>query len=255
CTKLKRSPVSFFPHPSTMTTKPGTQGNMAASLLSRRAASLLGVSKLTSFVPALSECGLLQQVAGYNPRPLRLNLKDPYIPDKSSEKTPHWQKTEHYDRKVFARYGSASGLNPAMLWPSPAQLEEIIAEEKQWHPPLEETMERIAAKEKEIEAKRRAREQLIAANMAKMPKMIADWRKEKQDTKRKKKEEKAKKDRLLAEARERFGYALDPRSPKFLEMVAEIEKEEKKKRKLLKRRKKEEEQGLTSSAPAAAEST
>lgn len=87
--------------------------------------------------------------------------------------------------------------------------------------------------------------------MAKMPKMIADWRKEKREAKRKLKEDKAKKDRLLAEARERFGYALDPRSPKFQEMLADIEKEEKKKRKLLKRQKREEEQGLTSAAPAA----
>ncbi|XP_036445799.1 growth arrest and DNA damage-inducible proteins-interacting protein 1 [Colossoma macropomum] len=227
---------------------------MAASLLSRRAASLLSITTLKSFLPALSETGVLQQIAGYNPRPLRLNLKDPYIPDKSSEKTPEWQKTERYDRKVFARYGSASGVSPALLWPSPAQLEQIIAEEKQWHPTLEETLEKVAAKEKERAAKRLAREKLIAANMAKMPKMIADWRKEKQDMKRKKKEEKAKKERLLAEARERFGYALDPRSPKFLEMVAEIEKEERKKRKLLKRRKKEEEQGLAPSVPAVAES-
>lgn len=76
--------------------------------------------------------------------------------------------------------------------------------------------------------------------MAKMPKMIADWRKEKHEAKRKVKEEKARREKLLAEAKERFGYAVDPRSSKFLEMVAEIEKEEKKKRKLMKRRLREE---------------
>lgn len=80
--------------------------------------------------------------------------------------------------------------------------------------------------------------------MAKMPKMIADWKKQKKEVKQKQREEKIRRDKLLAEARERFGYALDPRSVKFKEMVAEIEKEEKKKRKLLKRRKREEEQGL-----------
>lgn len=95
------------------------------------------------------------------------------------------------------------------------------------------------------------REQLIAANMAKMPKMIADWRREKQEAKKKKREEKLKKERMLAEARERFGAAIDPRSPKFLEMVAELEKEEKKKRKLLKRKKKEEELAAPSSSAAA----
>lgn len=84
------------------------------------------------------------------------------------------------------------------------------------------------------------REKIIATNMAKMPKMIADWRREKHETKRKLKEEKTRRAKLLAEARERFGYAVDPRSPKFLEMVSEIEKEEKKKKKLMKRRLKEE---------------
>lgn len=76
--------------------------------------------------------------------------------------------------------------------------------------------------------------------MAKMPKMIADWRKEKREAKRKLKEEKTRRAKLLAEAKERFGHTVDPRSYKFLDMVAEIEKEEKKKKKLLKRRLKEE---------------
>ncbi|KAG7335064.1 hypothetical protein KOW79_001660 [Hemibagrus wyckioides] len=224
---------------------------MAASLLSRRGITLLGISSIKSFIPVVSGNNVIQLVAGYNPKPLRLNLKEAYIPDRNSEKTPEWQKTDKYERKLFARYGSASGVDPGKLWPTAAQLDELIQEEKQWHPPLEEMLKNIAAKEKEKADKRLAREKLIAENMAKMPKMIADWRKEKQEAKRKLKEDKAKKERLLAEARERFGYAIDPRSSKFQEMLAEIEKEEKKKRKLLKRRKREEEQGITPSAPAA----
>lgn len=95
------------------------------------------------------------------------------------------------------------------------------------------------------------REKLIAANMAKMPKMIADWRREKRETKQKLKEEKARRAKLLAEAKERFGFAVDPRSPKFLEMIAEIEKEEKKKKKLMKRRLKEEQAAAPLTPPAA----
>lgn len=91
--------------------------------------------------------------------------------------------------------------------------------------------------------------------MAKMPQMVAEWRREKRESKLKLKEEKARRTRLLAEARERFGHAVDPRSPKFLEMVAEIEKEEKKKKKLMKRRLKEEQVAGDDSPPAAASST
>ncbi|KAI1884045.1 hypothetical protein AGOR_G00222330 [Albula goreensis] len=180
-------------------------------------------------------------VANYNPKPLKLNLKDPYIPDKSREKTPEWQKTAKYDRKLFGRYGLASGIDPAELWPSPDQLEAMIAEEKEWQPSLEKMLANIAVKEKEKAKKLQAREKLIAANMAKMPKMVEDWRREIRDQKVKKKEDKLRRDRLLAEARARFGYALDPRSQKFKDMVKEIEKEESRKRKQLKRRKKEEE--------------
>ncbi|XP_067278608.1 large ribosomal subunit protein mL64 [Pseudorasbora parva] len=212
---------------------------MAASMLCRRTALFLSVSKFNSCIPAV-----VQQIANYNPRPLRLNIKNPYIPDKESEKTPDWQKTEKYERRLFGRYGRASGVDPAKLWPSHARLEELMAEEREWHPPIEVMLENIAAKEKEKAQKRMEREKTIAANMAKMPKMVADWKKQKKEIKQKQREEKIKRDKLLAEARERFGYALDPRSIKFKEMVAEIEKEEKKKRKLLKRRKREEEQGL-----------
>ncbi|KAK3553264.1 hypothetical protein QTP86_032782 [Hemibagrus guttatus] len=95
-------------------------------------------------------------IAGYNPKPLRLNLKEPYVPDRNSEKTPEWQKTDKYERKIFARYGFASGVDPAKLWPTAAQLEELIQEEKQWHPPLEEMLKNIAVKEKEKADKRLA---------------------------------------------------------------------------------------------------
>ncbi|XP_034395253.1 growth arrest and DNA damage-inducible proteins-interacting protein 1 [Cyclopterus lumpus] len=217
---------------------------MAASMLCSRTAmlcrTLKGISCTKTVLSADSRSGLLLQTASYNPKPLRLNLREQYIPDKDSEKTPEWQKTGRYDRKLFGRYGSASGIDPASLWPSNEQLEKMIVEENEWHPPLAVMLRSIEAKEREQTEKRSTKEKLIAANMAKMPKMVADWRRVKREAKSKLKEETARRTKLLAEARERFGYAVDPRSPKFLEMVAELEKEDKKKRKLMKQRLKEE---------------
>ncbi|XP_069566361.1 large ribosomal subunit protein mL64 [Brachyistius frenatus] len=228
---------------------------MAAAVLCRRTAvlcrSLKGTSSSKAVLSASSQCGFLLQTASYNPKPLKLNLRDVYIPDKDSEKTPEWQKTARFDKKLFGRYGSASGIQPASLWPSHEQLDKMITEEKEWNPPLEELLKDVAAKEKEETEKRLAKEKFIAQHMAKMPKMIADWRREKRETKQKLKEEKARRTKLLAEARERFGYAVDPRSPKFLEMVAEIEKEEKKKKKLMKRRMREEQVVAPATPPAA----
>ncbi|XP_077414570.1 large ribosomal subunit protein mL64 isoform X1 [Vanacampus margaritifer] len=221
---------------------------MAASVLCRRTLVICntfkGISAPKTLNSASYPSGILLQTASYNPKPLKRNLRDPYIPDKSSERTPEWQKTSKYDMKLYGRYGLASGIDPASLWPSHAELDKIIAEENEWHPPLDVMLKNIAAKQKEEADKRMAKEKLIAENMAKMPKMIADWRREKREAKQKLKEEKARREMLLAEARERFGFAVDPRSSKFLEMVAEIEKEEKKKRKLMKRRLREEQAGV-----------
>ncbi|XP_072299694.1 large ribosomal subunit protein mL64 [Eucyclogobius newberryi] len=230
--------------------------NMASSVWFRRAAVLRRASHwISAPKPAaslISNTGLVFQTASYNPKPLKRNIHEPYIPDKVSESTPEWQKTAHYDRKLFGRYGSASGVDPASLWPSHKELDKMIAEENEWHPPLDVMRQNIAARDKQETETRLAKERLIAANMAKMPKMVADWRKEKRESKVKLKEEKDRRSRLLAEARERFGYAVDPRTPKFLEMVAEIEKEEKKKKKLLKRRQKEEQETGPVTPPAAA---
>lgn len=134
---------------------------MAASMLCRRTAvlcrSLTGISSQKTVLSASCRNGLLLQTASYNPKPLKLNLREPYIPDKDSEKTPEWQKTARYDRKLFGRYGSASGVDPASLWPSHEELDKIIAEENEWHPPLEVMQKNIEAREKLETEKRLAK--------------------------------------------------------------------------------------------------
>lgn len=134
---------------------------MAASMLCRRTAvlcrSLTGISSPKTVLSASCRNGLLLQTASYNPRPLKLNLREPYIPDKDSEETPEWQKTARYDRKLFGRYGSASGVDPASLWPSHEELDKIITEENEWHPPLEVMQKNIEAREKLETEKRLAK--------------------------------------------------------------------------------------------------
>lgn len=115
-----------------------------------------GLSGISSSKIAL-QSGLLVQTASYNPKPLKRNIRDPYIPDRDSEKTPEWQKTADYDRKLYGRLGSLSGIDPATLWPSHAKLDQMIAEEKEWQPPLEDMLKNIEAKEKAETAKRVAR--------------------------------------------------------------------------------------------------
>ncbi|KAF3846916.1 hypothetical protein F7725_003994 [Dissostichus mawsoni] len=140
---------------------------------------------------------LLLQTASYNPKPLRLKLREPYIPDRSSEKTPDWQKTPRYDRSC--------SVATASLWPNHEQLERIIEEENQWHPPLEVKLKNLREMERQDTEKRLAK--TSSQPTWRRPKMIADWRKEKLQTKTKMSEEKARRSKLLAEARESLGVA------------------------------------------------
>lgn len=134
---------------------------MAASVLCKLMATLTrtrnGLSASKTLITGYSQNGLFLQTASYNARPLKLNLKEPYIPDKDSEKTPEWQKTAQYDRKLYGRYGSASGINPESLWPNHKELDKIIAEENEWHPPLEVMLKNIEAREKQENEKRLAK--------------------------------------------------------------------------------------------------
>lgn len=133
---------------------------MAASVLNRRASQmwclLKGIWPLYAPLPVSTCCNLIQ-VANYNSRPLRLNIKDAYIPDWNSERTPEWQKTDKFERKLYGRLGSASGVDPTRLWPSPEQLSEMVAEERGWYPSLQEMQKNIAVKERELAKKRQAR--------------------------------------------------------------------------------------------------
>lgn len=137
---------------------------MALSMCSPRMVAVCRTFKgISSLKPILSvNCpGSLLQTASYNPKPLKINIKEPYVPNKNSEKTPEWQKTRKYDRKVFGRVGSASGIEPASLWPSHEELDQIIADENEWHPPLEVMLKNIAAREEEETKQRLARSVLL----------------------------------------------------------------------------------------------
>ncbi|XP_048348203.1 growth arrest and DNA damage-inducible proteins-interacting protein 1 [Sphaerodactylus townsendi] len=181
----------------------------------------------------------LRGVRAYNARPLRLRLGGVYLPDPANPRTPAWQLEAAYEAKLYGRHGAASGVDPARLWLSPEQLAEEEAEERELCPSLREMEAALDARERQEEAQRRSREELIASRMAKMPQMIADWRREKQERRAKELEEKARRERLLAEARERLGYNVDHRSPQFQEMVQEMEKTRRKELKLQKKQRRE----------------
>ncbi|OCT90439.1 hypothetical protein XELAEV_18019053mg [Xenopus laevis] len=142
----------------------------------------------------------------------------------------------------LTRTGISRGVKPEGLLPSPEKLREIEEEKEwNWNPSLTDMLERVESEGR----KKQENERIIAANLAKM---VADWRREKREVKQKLREEKARKERLMAIACDKFGLNVDHWSPKFQEMVKELEKEEeKKKQKALKRIQKAE--SLAAAAP------
>ncbi|XP_051897831.1 growth arrest and DNA damage-inducible proteins-interacting protein 1 [Pristis pectinata] len=170
--------------------------------------------------------------AAYHARPLGLDLSGQYV---AGPDAPEWQRGPRAERRRFAAAGAASGVPAAALWPGPGELS-LLRDRERGEPGLQQMWSSVRDREAERRQRERYRQKLIAANMAKMPKMVEEWRREKREAKVKQREEKAKRERLLAEARERFGYSIDPRNSKFQEMVKELEKEEKKQQKLMKRR-------------------
>ncbi|KAM9312064.1 large ribosomal subunit protein mL64 [Gastrophryne carolinensis] len=180
-------------------------------------------------------------VAAYHAKPRKLGLSGIYKPDPEDPNTKPWHKGPEYEAKLYGRYGAASGVTPEKLWPSPEQLRALQDEERETCPSLADMLERVEAREMEMLRKKQERERLIAANMAKMPKMVEDWRRGKREARLKERAEKAQKQRLLTMAREKFGASIDPRSAKFQEMVKEMEKEEKRKLKAVKKLQREEE--------------
>ncbi|XP_038627077.1 growth arrest and DNA damage-inducible proteins-interacting protein 1 [Tachyglossus aculeatus] len=215
---------------------------MAAAAATRQVCGLLGRR------PALSTPASRY----YKVRPVPNRPRRPYFPDPEDPLAPRWQLTPKYAAKQYGRFGAASGVDPAGLWPTPQRLREVEDEERQWHPDLQTMQDSLREKERLQEEKRLARENLIKANMAKMPQMIADWRREKQERWEKAQADKLRRGRLLAEAREQLGYNVDPRSTKFQELVRDLEKKQRKQLKEQKQQQKLEARAVALQAAAAA---
>ncbi|BFY99518.1 hypothetical protein BsWGS_02558 [Bradybaena similaris] len=143
-------------------------------------------------------------------------------------------KDLHKRRMLFARLGAASGEDARILWPSRTKLLDMEQEEIEEGSPLAERMARLEAEKMEAEKAKLERRTMIAKNMQQMPKWIAEYRKKQANIENEAKERAAKKEILLQEARDIYGYKVQAHDPKFQQMIEEkeeLEKAEKKKRK------------------------
>ncbi|KAM5308149.1 large ribosomal subunit protein mL64 [Glossophaga mutica] len=187
---------------------------------------------------------------GYRAPPPPRRSPGPWWPDPDDPLTPRWQLGPRYAAKQFARHGAASGVAAGSLWPSQEQLRELESEESEWYPSLAAMQDSVRVQQLAEEQKRKAREQLIAERMAKMPQMIENWQRQQQERREKEKADKERRARLQAEAQERLGYHVDPRSARFQELLQDLEKQQRKRLKEEKQRQKKEARAAALAATA-----
>ncbi len=77
-----------------------------------------------------------------------LHVMDPSTRQQYRDRIRHYRKLP-FEREDFAKYGTRSGVDPRILWPTPAELKETIALEKQFQPSLQEMWMKLAKQKKE----------------------------------------------------------------------------------------------------------
>ncbi|ESP00640.1 hypothetical protein LOTGIDRAFT_76450, partial [Lottia gigantea] len=122
-------------------------------------------------------------------------------------------------RKMYAKYGEASGINPKLLWPTKSEIEERMKDDAILERPLEEAVRKAFKKQAKDAYKRLKKEQEIDENMSKMLKLISDYKSKIRKHRAIRRQTKRRHFELKCEAREVYGYNLAPSDSKVKSVV------------------------------------
>ncbi|KAK3592902.1 hypothetical protein CHS0354_004128 [Potamilus streckersoni] len=172
--------------------------------------------------------------------PQRLRAKLSHVnemPDLNDDKI---QNNTRILRKIYAKYGKSSGIDPRIMWPLRSELKVIKEDERDWDPTFQDLVDKMKQKKLAEQKEKKEREERVAKNMAMMPKWIAEYHKREAAKQLAQNEQEKKKQKLLDEARDYYGYSITPQDPKFRQMIEEKALEEKKAKKAMKKQQKTE---------------
>lgn len=166
----------------------------------------------------------------------KLNNQVPYDEPQS------WvHNTLEYKRKMYGRYGAASGVDPRLLFPTLDERQDLQEYERVAYPHTLEEMVAISKQEKEEKlAAIRKREDDIDKKMNKSAQWIIELNAKVTKKEAEAEQIKAKKERAIEEIRRQIGYRLNPRDPRLKELMDQKEEDEKKAKKIAKKKLKEE---------------
>ncbi|XP_066603273.1 large ribosomal subunit protein mL64-like isoform X2 [Prorops nasuta] len=149
--------------------------------------------------------------------------------------------SRHHRNVLFGQVPLQEAYLPGIGWPTKEELEDAKEYEKIAYPiSIQEAMKMVEEKKIADKEEIMKRQQEIAANVAKLDK----WKKE-LEMKIVKKEKQAqeaiaRKQAMIEEVRRHFGFKIDPKDPRFKEMLLKKEEEDKKKKKQAKKQAKAE---------------
>lgn len=150
-------------------------------------------------------------------------------------------KTLYHGRKQFGRYGSKSGIDPRLCFETPEELADRNEFNRVAYPYTIQQMIEINKKAKaEKQAAILERENKIAQNLTKLDKWMDDLNKRIQKKEDEAKQAKAKREALLEDLRQEFGFKIDYRDPRFKALMEKKELEAKKAKKAEKKKLREE---------------
>lgn len=133
--------------------------------------------------------------------------------------------SQEFKRKMFGTYGERTDVDPGICWPTDKHLELAAEWEKlyQEKPLIEQINDAKAAIVKRKED-RIAREAAVEAGLAKMDAQIKQWKARVNTKNAQAEHERARREKVLAELREEFGYNVNPNDNYMKERIAEREK-------------------------------
>ena len=134
--------------------------------------------------------------------------------------------SKEFRRGMLAQYGSAkTGVDPAMSWPTDEELRLASDWEKLYQEkPLAEQISQVKKDIQQRKADRIAREEEIEASLSKMDSKIKQWQQRVSAKNKLAEVERDRRERVLAELKEEFGYNVNPQDNYMKERIAEREK-------------------------------
>lgn len=149
--------------------------------------------------------------------------------------------TVKYARMQFGRHGLASGIDPRVCFATATETA-TRAEYERVAFPL--TLPEMMAVQRQQSAERRRaiveREETIVKKLGKLDQWTAELNAKVAKRESDAKAARARKDRLVEEVRRQFGFKVDARDERFIELLAQKEKEDKKRQKEEKKKQKDE---------------